>query len=259
MKQMKKEKKSIKQIIQRTFTEFLASFKDKNIIWVFSYDICFLLTAGILAKAASKLMSTQLARLGLTNVQSLTPEIISQQLGAIKTLAITFFIIIIIFYLLLILDYALFRAWIWTKLLNQKPTKAFVKRFFILNLIWATGWVTLFGIGATILTPEYYVYMLGIGTILYIHLTTVLHHSFAWKQEIKRAIGKAFTTGIGHTGLFFIPYIYIIIIYIILTKAFTLIPEQIQYPAIFLIIIIFMAWYRVYMNQVIKNIEKRGI
>lgn len=248
----------MKQIIKKTFKEFLNSFKNKKILWTFCYDLCLLLVAVILAKGASKLMASQLERLGLTDVQALTPEMISQQLGSIKTLAITFFIITIIFYILSVFNYSLFRTWVWTKIMNKLPTKAFVKRFFLLNLIWITCWIALFILGITTLSQEYYKYMIAIIAILYIHLTTVLHHCFTWQQEIKKPIGKAFTIGIGHIGRFFIPYIYIIIIYIVITKAFVVVPTQAQYIGIFVVLLLFLAWYRVYMNSVISRIQKRG-
>lgn len=254
---MATKQNQFKQTIQKTFKEFLNSFKNKKILWIFCYDICLLLIALILVKGASKIMASQLERLGLTNVQTLTPEIISQQLGAIKTLAITFFIIITIFYLINIFNYSLFRTWVWTKIMNKQPTKTFVKKFFLLNLIWITGWMALFILGVTALSKEYYVYMIGIILILYIHLTTIMHHSFTWKQEIKRSIGKAFTLGLGNIGRFIIPYIYIIIIYIILTKVFVVIPLQAQYVSMFVLILLFLAWYRIYINSVIIRIQKR--
>ena len=107
---MTTKQNQFKQIIQKTFKEFLNSFKNKKILWVFCYDLCLLLIAIILAKGASKIMASQLERLGLTDVQALTPEIISHQLGAIRTLAITFFIIVIIFYLLQVFNYSLFEV-----------------------------------------------------------------------------------------------------------------------------------------------------
>lgn len=239
-----------------SFLCIIQSFKNKNILFVFAYDLCFLLIAGIIAKAASKIMSLQLQKAGITTAP--TPEIISQQLGAIKTLAITIFIITIIFYFVTLLAYSLSRAYIWTKIMNTKPTREYIKKFFALNLVWITCWTLLFMLSVTVISSEYYKYMLLAGIILYIHLTTIMHHAYTYKQEIKRAIGKAFTTGIGKIGYFIIPYIYIIIVYIIATKAFVLIPAQAQYYAMFAVLLLFMAWYRTYMNSVITSTQKRG-
>lgn len=251
------KKTNFKEMIKKSVIELGNSFKNKKIIWVLAYDLCFILIAGIILKASSKSMTGQLEKLGLTNMGALTPEIISQQLGAIKSLAVLFFIITLIVYLILILDYTLFRGWAWTKLLDKKPTKTYMKKFFLLNLIWVTIWTALFLLAVTTINQSYYSYLILIIAILYIHLTTVMHHCFTWQQEIKKAIGKAFTLGIGHIKYFIIPYIYIIIIYIIATKAVILIPRQSQTIAVFSFVILFMAWYKTYMNSVIKRTQKK--
>ncbi|MBD3361828.1 hypothetical protein GF358_03480 [Candidatus Woesearchaeota archaeon] len=252
-----KKQKEIQQKIKKSFLQFINSFKNKNILWVLLYDICFILITGVMARATSKIMTSQLTKIGLTNAQALSPEIISQQLGAIKTLAITFLIITIIFYIILVFIYAIFRAWIWTKLMNTKPTKAFVKKFYLLNLLWITGWAIIFGLGITALNPQYYTYLIAIITIAYIHLTTIMHHSFTWEQKIKKSLGKAFITGIGKIDKFIIPYIYIIVIYIVITKVFAILPQKSRYFMMFALILAFMAWYRTYMNDIIKQIEKK--
>ncbi len=257
------KKTNFKEMIKKSVIELGNSFKNKKIIWVLAYDLCFILIAGIILKISSTIMNWQMSKLGLQGaisgptMKTFSPEIISQQLGAIKSLAVLFFIITLIVYLILILDYTLFRGWAWTKLLDKKPTKTYMKKFFLLNLIWVTIWTALFLLAVTTINQSYYSYLILIIAILYIHLTTVMHHCFTWQQEIKKAIGKAFTLGIGHIKYFIIPYIYIIIIYIIATKAVILIPRQSQTIAVFSFVILFMAWYKTYMNSVIKRTQKK--
>ncbi|MBW2969344.1 hypothetical protein KY314_04515 [Candidatus Woesearchaeota archaeon] len=245
----KKYTTSIKQQLK----ELINSFKNKKIIWVLCYDILFILIAGIILKTSAMLMTGQLEKAGLTKTSSLTPEILSQQIGTLKSLAIIFFIITIIAYIILIIDYTLFRGWAWTKIFNKKPTKAYMKKFLLLNLIWITGWIILFVLLLNIINPQYYFYLIITAVILYTHLTTVMHYSYTKTNKIKTSINKAFATGIGKLNKFIIPYLFIIIFYIIFTGIITLIPKQSQAMAIFSIIILFMAWYKTYMNQIIKQ------
>jgi len=247
--------KQIKEI-KKTFNELISSLKDKKNIWVISYDLCFLLIAGIILKASSNILAKQISRLGISPT-SLGPETIARQLGAIKTLAAITIITAVITYILIIIAYSFFRGWAWTKLQNKKPTKKYITRFILLNLTWITAWTALLIITTNIVHQEYYIYLMITGTIAYIHLTTVLHHSFTYHEQIKKAISKAFTIGIGKIQQFIIPYIYIIIIYIILTKILIIIPIKARTIATTAVIILFLAWYKTYMNRTITRAQKK--
>jgi hypothetical protein len=251
-----KTKKTIKQI-QKSLKEIGQSLRDyKKIGQIIFYDVCFILIIAILTQIATKITTTQIQKMGLLDLGTLSPETIAPHLATIKSFAKIFLAVVVIYYLLVIINYTLFRGLIWTRLMNKKINKKYLTRFLGLNLIWCTGWIALILIGVNVVNKAYYPYLIIGGAILYTHLTTVMHHSFTYKNEIKRSLRKTFSTGIGKIYQFIGPYIYIVLIYIILARAVLLIPYQQQAIGI-IITIICMAGYRAYINRVITRIEKK--
>lgn len=249
----------IQETFLKTIKELILSFKEKKIIWAFVYDVCFILIAGIILKTASKLLLQRMNALGI--LQAKTPEMLVQNMGVMQQFMYTTIITAIILYLVLLVIYTISRGLIWAKIMNLKPTKKYFLKFGLLSLVWITGWLLAFTLLVTITNQQYYKWIMIIMGIAYIHLTTVLHHAFSYKNEIGTAVQKAFSTGIGRIHQLIFPYIYIIIIFILTEQILTRtmqIPVSIQVMQIIgiALILLFLAWHKTYLNKAIIKLEK---
>ena len=250
----------IKEAFLKTLKELILSFKEKKIIWAFIYDACFILIAGIILKTASKLLLQRMNALGITQVK--TADMMVQNMSVMKEFMYTAVITGIILYLLLLIIYTISRGLIWAKIMDLKLTKKYFLKFGLLSAVWITGWILAFALLVTITNQQYYKWIMIIMGISYIHLTTVLHHAFSHRNEIGSAAQKAFSTGLGKIHKLILPYIYIIIIFILVEQILKIImqipasQQTIQITGIALIIL-FLAWYKTYLNNAIISIEKK--
>ncbi len=249
----------LKETFLKTLKELTLSFRNKRIIWAFIYDVIFILIAGILLKTASKVLLQKMNALGIS--PATTPAAIAQNIGAMKEFMYIVSITTIILYLLILAVYAVSRGLIWAKIMDMKLTKKYFLKFGLLSLIWITGWILTFALLVTITNQQYYKWIMIVLGIAYIHLTTVLHHAFSYRNEIGGAAQKAFSIGIGRIHKLILPYIYIIIIFILIEQILTLI-MQIAMPQTAIqavgigAVLLFLAWYKTYLNKAIISIEK---
>lgn len=250
----------IKETFLKTLKELILSFKEKKIIWAFIYDACFILITGILLKIASKILLQRMDALGIA--QATTPEMIVQNMAVMKEFMYAVSITTIILYLAILIAYTFSRGLIWAKIMDLKLTKKYFAKFGLLSIAWITGWILAFSLLVTITNQQYYKWIMIVLGIAYIHLTTILHHAFSYRNEIGGAIQKAFSTGISRIHKLILPYIYIIIIFILTEQILKIImqipvsPQAIQVTGIALILL-FLAWYKTYLNKAIISIEKK--
>jgi len=95
--------------------------------------------------------------------------------------------------------------------------------------------------------------------ILYIHLTSILHYTFTKDLRIGNALKQAFATGIGQIKQFLLPYAYIVLVYFVLLQVFWIVPKTTNFMmfASLLFIVFYLAWYRLYLSQVLKRIMQQ--
>jgi len=251
----------LKETIVKSFKELLLSFKEKKIIWAFIYDAVFILIAGIILKTASQILMGRINALGIS--QTATPELMVQNMAVMKQFMYTATVTAIIVYIILILVYTISRGLIWAKIMDRQLTKKYLLKFGLLSLIWITGWIAVFSVIVTISNQQYYKWIMIVLGISYLHLTTILHHSFTYKNTIGSAVQKAFAIGIGKINKLILPYIYIIIIFIVVGQIMN-IPTRMTYGITatqtigvigIVVLLLFAAWYRTYINKKIKQIE----
>jgi len=249
------------ETIINSFKELLLSFKEKKIIWTFIYDAVFILIAGIILRIASQILMSRINTLGIA--QATTPELMVQNMAVMKQFMYTATITAIIVYILIILVYTISRGLIWTKIMEKQPTKKYLLKLGLLSLIWTTGWIVVFSVLVTISNQQYYKWIMIVLGITYIYLTTILHHSFTYKNTIGSAVQKAFAIGLGKIHRLILPYIYIIIIFIAIGQILN-IPTRMTYGITatktagmigITVLLLFAAWYRTYINKKIKQIE----
>jgi hypothetical protein len=85
-----------------------------------------------------------------------------------------------------------------------------------------------------------------------------MHFAFTKEQRIGSAIKQAFTVGWGNIKDFLVPYSLIIALYFILLQVFWFVPKEpntILFASI-LFTVFFLAWYRIYLTQILRNIYK---
>lgn len=249
----------IKETILKSLKELLHSFKEKKIILAFIYDAVFILVAGIILKAASQILLKRMNALGIT--QATTPELMVQNMALMKQFMYTTGITAILLYIVLLAAYTISRGMIWTKIQDKQLTKKYLLKFGLLNLVWIPAWILAFALLITITNQEYYKWIMIVLGIAYIHLTTILHHTFTHKNEIGNAVQKAFSTGLGRIHKIILQYIYIIIIFIAIGQILS-IATQAAYGKISItasstigiaVLVLFLAWYRTYLSKTISK------
>lgn len=228
---------------QKEFTQLLSTFrqlKGKKFYLVAMYDTLSWFIFAAAAYTIGAFMNRQITG------EIMGPEMMLSVLKiSLAYLAFTTILTIVI--------YSVFKGLIWLTILNKKIELRFFTRFCILNLAW---WLILLVPTAAVLIgtkPGIYWYAFGIWLVLYIHLTTVLQYSFAEKQRIGFAIKNAFTTGLGKIKRFLLPGSYAATIYFVLINIFWIVPlKYINFIGV-LVLVFYLAWYRIYMAGIIAK------
>ncbi len=203
-------------------------------------------------KAAQTQATTTLTREAL-----LDPALASQNVTAIRSLMVLLLVGMLVLIIFNLLTYTISRGLIWTTIADKKPTKKFFLRFLGLNSLWWLIWVPLTLVVAITLKQDPAAKG-SIATVLVIatYFTPILHTSFISGKRIGESIGNAFAIGISKLFRFAVPYTYAFIVYIIIFQAFKLVqqqPTKIVFSASMLFVILYIAWLRTYLYQVIKT------
>ena len=250
---------------------FICSFKsiDSRLINALLWDIAWLLVIlGILA------LTTSMLKDNLSNVPALAPEL-SKLVGEVSfeeppsTTEMIWISSVLIKAALtaaaavisMIAVSAFLRSLVWSKILTKRIDKGYLKRFFLLKIVWIISWLLLAVLFAVILKPDASRWIIGIMAAVYLHLTVVLHSLFEKKKAVFAMIKKAFAIGIKKFHLFIIPYILAIAVLCIISLiVYPIILLQIDRIALITISIIlflvFTAWLRLYVVMTVEKIEK---
>gem|GEM_PF-4637802 len=238
---------SNKSIALKAFRIFIKSFKQiphKRYFLIALYDMLLIAIVFLILPLFSKLFVSKVQELTAANIGSLL-------------LMLFAYLILITFVLLL--AYSVFKGLIWLAILKQKPSAKYFQKFLLLNLCWLFIWcipgiIVLWG-----LKPNYFIYVLVLAVIVYIHLTSILHYTFTKDRHIRNALKQAFATGIGQIKQFLLPYAYIILVYFVLLQVFWIVPRTTNFMlfASLLFIVFYLAWYRLYLAQVLKRIMQQ--
>lgn len=237
----------------KMFVDSLKLKKEFAIIMLF--DVLFWTVVAVLSLVLWGFLKSTAENLGLVQ---LTPQTTITAIAGYNEIIRGFFteaaVALIVFWLLLVIAYSFSRGLIWLTLLGRN-TKQFFKRFYLLNLGWYTIWVLiilfLMGTQKQAVGAVIFVVLL----ILYTHLTTILHYSYTKTPEAGKAVGDAFSIGFGRLGLFVQPYVYLFIVYIILYQIQRLAPQNNTLVITFLVFLAYMAWYRTYFRNILREIK----
>ncbi|MEM2915910.1 MAG: hypothetical protein QXT19_00925 [Candidatus Woesearchaeota archaeon] len=212
---------------------------------------------------ACALLTILLYKIILANAEALnaipaSPSLAPESLAAYNTILGKFFlysgIALAAFYLATIIVYTISRGLVWLVLLGKKPELGFFARLGLLNLVWYTIWTVLALFFMITMKPEGGVPVIIVLLLLYTHLTTALHYSYAKVQEMKKSLIEAFRKGLGKIPAFAQPYCYILIVYVIISQAIHIGTGKFALAIAFTAYFAFMAWYRIYMRNVLRQI-----
>ena len=244
-----------------TFDLYIENFsKLKTVIITALYDAIYWLvifgTAYMLQwLIQGKIAGAQVAL--ITQQEMMKPEIIGPSADALKNVVIFLFAGAAIFLIFACLIYGISRAFIWSTIAKQKLDKKYLLKFILLNAAWWAIWLPLYVIINLALkgdprVKEAMVVILFVGY----YFTPIVHTLYVKKHLIGYSIGNGIAWGISKIHKLIIPYTYVFITYIILYQLYRL-AEQTAWakPVSILFIIIFIAWVRTYLYDIIKEFK----
>lgn len=193
----------------------------------------------------------------LTREQMMNPELVTQGTAALKEFVTFLFVggaLLVIFSCII---YSISRAFIWATITNQKTNKKYLLKFTLLNIAWWAIWLPLYiilnvGLKNDPRVKESMVVLLLFGY----YFSPIVHTIYTKKHLIGQSIGNGIAWGISKVHRFIIPYILIFVTYVILYQLFRLVETTAWAKAVsILFIIIFIAWARTYLYEVIKEFK----
>jgi len=249
----------------KTFNDFFRSFtmlKEKFLLsWI--YDAVFYAVVVLLATQLFSFMKSQLIAIQPLAMQAASsPEMASEAASAITVFLRTYSVSVVLVPLLILAIYSLFKGLIWNGLEGEgfRLCWRFSKRFFWTNLVWFAVSIPVFIVwpGLLVLVATMYnakwlsIIIVFVSALLYIHLLTAMHYSFAGTQSLGKALGSIFNLGFAKIRLFILPYILASIVFLIwwqlwrIVGGLTTISEVrfILFTAI--ILAPFFSWLRIY-------------
>jgi len=193
----------------------------------------------------------------LTKEAMMQPDLVAQNVGALKSF-ITFTIVgAVIVMLFCFAAYVLRRGMIWTTIANQKPNKKFFLRFLRLNAAWWAIWLPIFFIVGAGLSrsPNIKEGLVGLMFIA-VYFAPIVYTLYMQKHLIGYSIGNGIAWGIAKIHRFVVPYVYAIIVYVILFQVFRLFMNTMLFkPVSMLFVVLYFAWLRTYLYEIIKEFK----
>ena len=139
--------------------------------------------------------------------------------------------------------------------------KPFIKKFFVLNMLWVIGWFLLSIFIFSGLKPEVFLkWAVGI-VLIYSHLTAIMYIAYFTKGNAVKSLRKAFDIGITKIHYFIIPYIFAGILFLLLNTAISpfqnfaftnLGPNSATIVGV-VIYMFYGAWLRIYLYSFVKR------
>lgn len=249
---------------QAMFDLFIQTFQNwKTIIITALYDaIYWLLVFGTVYflkwKVELKVAATQ-AMATLSKEELLkSAAATSQTANALESFVYFIFTSAALAFIFCFIIYALSRSLIWTTIANQKINKKFILKFTGLNALWWLIWLPLFLIviigskDSPTTTKQTVTLLLLVAT----HFTPIVHTLYMKKHLIGHSIGNGIGWGIAKIHRFIIPYAYIFVTYVILYQVYRL-AENTPWinPASMLFVVLFIAWVRTYVYEIVKEFK----
>ncbi len=242
---------------RKNLKEVINSFRLKKEFAIIMFiDAMTFVACALLSLLLYKIVLSNAETLGAIQANpSLTPENLVVYNQLIGNFLLYSGIALAVFYIVAVIVYALSRGFIWLFLLNKKPELKFFARFSLMNLAWCTIWTAVALFFMITMKPEGGAPVIILIVLLYTHLTTALHYSYAKGREMKKSFVEAFSKGLGKISAFAQPYCYMLIVYVIISQVMRMVTGKFALAVIFIFYFMFMAWYRIYMRNILRQIE----
>lgn len=246
-----------KNYFNESFDLFLNSFKKINIdfIYVLVYDLLFYLITGLVFFIWFILLNNQYSRLlgiDLANMFALGITYAERSVAIMKGFFLFVILSAIILTIFIILNLSLFKGLIWSRICREKFTIKFFIKFLLLNAIWIIIWLiaaVIIAVGVKVNIAQYLIILLA---IVFVYFTIFLYMFFTKNKKLK-AIKDAFKFGITKVHYFVLPYILVILVFILISQLYWLyrfLPYKIGMIVTSLILLGFLAWFRLYIYSV---------
>ncbi|MBI2134532.1 hypothetical protein HYU09_00945 [Candidatus Woesearchaeota archaeon] len=246
--------------IKQNYVLFINSFKKINLKFflILAFDILFYFIFMQIGNFFIKIIEKKAANVDLTqNLLGLNQQAAAGLLGSVR--GFFFFLIFsaILFLLLMVINWSIFKGLIWTITANKKFNFNFLKKFFLLNLVWLPFWFLLIFLFAVIINPATAPILMIITVITAFYFTNILYPLFLRDNKLRK-IKEAFKLGIKKIHYFIVPYAVIGVLFYIISKAYSLIAANIGLnPNVFFgILLVFIAWARYYFVEIVGSLSK---
>ncbi|NQV09424.1 hypothetical protein HQ529_06240 [Candidatus Woesearchaeota archaeon] len=168
----------------------------------------------------------------------------------VLTIFLTILLLLITYFII-----AVFKGGIYSSILKKKLYWGHIWKKFLLNIIWFTCWIVILLVTILILRNTVMVYVFWILVLLIFHLTPILYLKFTQKDKIFNSIKEALKTGFKKIHHFIIPYLVILLYFILISFIgyfVSLASETLSVIIIVLLLFDLVTWSRYYIIRVIK-------
>ncbi|MBW2980824.1 hypothetical protein KY360_05400 [Candidatus Woesearchaeota archaeon] len=162
--------------------------------------------------------------------------------------------------IVLVLVSAVLRSLVWSQILRIKVDKHYLKRFFLLKVLWSLAWLLVIALGFLLFKPKVSVWILIVTSVIYVHFTVILHSLFDKRKANLGLIKSAFLIGLKKIYLLIVPYIVAGAVFYFLGSSCYLaylLKKKVVLMSIYAILfIVFSGWVRLYISMILKKAEK---
>jgi hypothetical protein len=227
----------------------------KNFVLLLLFDVVFWAALIVLLFVLGSVLRAPYEQLSLVEFgkEALTLPTLQQNNAITQRFFAITLVSLLVFWLLLVCAYAFSRGLIWLTLQGKSLRKEFFKRFALLNLLWCTLALIIVLFILTAIKPPVAAYAFILASLLYAHLTSVLHYQYTRTNAFVQSLKYAFGIGLGRLTSFVVPFCYLFTVYIILNQLQRFVQGKTALIVTLIIFLVFMAWYRTYMNNMLRH------
>ncbi len=239
--------------LKNNLKTYVSSFKSKSILIITALNTLFILITAALIKLIKRISLPWISKLEgveLSNIASQTETELQQMATTLKGFITFTAIVAVSAIILLIINWSFFQGLIYNILLKKKFNINYLKKFLLLNLIWFIPWLLLFYAILSLAKLDYLVVSSLLLIILFLHFSFILYTLSAENNKLQ--IKKSLKLGITEVHRFIIPYILIIVTFIIISQLNLL---SINIFIISLIYLLFFSWLQNYIKDITLKIR----
>lgn len=261
---MKSKKLKTKETyFKKSWELFLESFKefDNRAIHIVLYDLIFFSISFLSLFLFGKYLQNKSIELNLIPMDQLIglpPEELALFSSQLKGFLMAMIIGFLLVALIVFLSMCIFKALIWFKVVKKKIGLNDISKFTLLNLLWFLIWfvlaVVLFWLMKKQLLSPFFIVIV----LLMMHFTNLLYIFFTDSRSLN-AIKESFKFGVKKVHLFIFPYFVMLIVFLVVLQLYWLysfMPESVQSLITSVVLLTYLAWSRMYLYSVVKNISK---